>query len=155
MNPDEGTQERENSLVSRAWGVALTTESGFQRARQSGQMSHQQDKRQVGWHRAGWQWDGTESLEEDSSSGIFAFWVIIMTYKKKSQKITKFPGGTWGWWQGTAHWELSSYIPNGTLLSQFHSVLLKHFPRDFPGGPVAQTPHSQSQGPGFNLWSGN
>lgn len=48
MNPDEGTQERENSLVSRAWGVALTTESGFQRARQSGQMSHQQDKRQVG-----------------------------------------------------------------------------------------------------------
>ena len=27
--------------------------------------------------------------------------------------------------------------------------------RDFPGGPVAKTPHSQSRGPGFDLWSGN
>ena len=41
--------------------------------------------------------------------------------------------------------------PNRDLLPQFHSVLLKDFPRDFPGGPVAQTPHSQSQGPGFSL----
>ena len=27
--------------------------------------------------------------------------------------------------------------------------------RDFPGGPVAKTPHSQCRGPGFNPWSGN
>ena len=26
---------------------------------------------------------------------------------------------------------------------------------DFPGGPVAKTPHSQSRGPGFHPWSGN
>ena len=28
-------------------------------------------------------------------------------------------------------------------------------PRDFPGGPVAKTPHSQCSGSGFNPWSGN
>ena len=27
--------------------------------------------------------------------------------------------------------------------------------RDFPGGSVAKTLHSKSQGPRFNLWSGN
>ena len=27
--------------------------------------------------------------------------------------------------------------------------------RDFPGGPVAKTLHSQYRGPGFDLWSGN
>ena len=27
--------------------------------------------------------------------------------------------------------------------------------RDFPGGPVAKTPHSQSRGPRFNPSSGN
>ena len=27
--------------------------------------------------------------------------------------------------------------------------------RDFPGGPVAKTPWSQSKGPEFNPWSGN
>ena len=27
--------------------------------------------------------------------------------------------------------------------------------RDFPGGPVAKTPHSQGRGPGFSPWSGN
>ena len=27
--------------------------------------------------------------------------------------------------------------------------------RDFPGGPVAKTPHSQSRGSRFNPWSGN
>ena len=27
--------------------------------------------------------------------------------------------------------------------------------RDFPGGPVAKTPRSQSRGPGLNPWSGN
>ena len=27
--------------------------------------------------------------------------------------------------------------------------------RDFPGGPVAKTPCSQSKGPGFDPWSGN
>ena len=26
---------------------------------------------------------------------------------------------------------------------------------DFPGGPVAKTPQSQGQGPGFNPWLGN
>ena len=26
---------------------------------------------------------------------------------------------------------------------------------DFPGGPMAKTPCSQSQGPGTNPWSGN
>ena len=26
---------------------------------------------------------------------------------------------------------------------------------DFPGGPVAKTPHSQFRGPRFNPWSGN
>ena len=26
---------------------------------------------------------------------------------------------------------------------------------DFPGGPVAKTPHSQCRGPGFNPWPGN
>ena len=26
---------------------------------------------------------------------------------------------------------------------------------DFPGGPLAKTPHSQCRGPGFDLWSGN
>ena len=26
---------------------------------------------------------------------------------------------------------------------------------DFPGGPVARTPHSQCWGHGFNPWSGN
>ena len=27
--------------------------------------------------------------------------------------------------------------------------------RDFPGGPVAKTPHSQCREPGFEPWSGN
>ena len=27
--------------------------------------------------------------------------------------------------------------------------------REFPGGPVVKTPHSQFRGPGFNPWSGN
>ena len=27
--------------------------------------------------------------------------------------------------------------------------------RDFPGGPVVKTPHSQCRGPGFDPWSGN
>ena len=27
--------------------------------------------------------------------------------------------------------------------------------REFPGGPVAKTPHSQCRGPGFAPWSGN
>ena len=27
--------------------------------------------------------------------------------------------------------------------------------RNFPGGPVAETPHSQCRGPGLDLWSGN
>lgn len=27
--------------------------------------------------------------------------------------------------------------------------------RNFPGGPVAQTPHSPGQGPGWDPWSGN
>ena len=27
--------------------------------------------------------------------------------------------------------------------------------RDFPGGPAAETPHSQSKGPGFDPWSQN
>ena len=26
---------------------------------------------------------------------------------------------------------------------------------DFPGYPVAKTPHAQCRGPGFDLWSGN
>ena len=26
---------------------------------------------------------------------------------------------------------------------------------DFPGGPMAKTPHSQCRGPGFDPWSGN
>ena len=28
-------------------------------------------------------------------------------------------------------------------------------PEDFPGDPVAKTPHFQYRGPGFELWSGN
>ena len=35
------------------------------------------------------------------------------------------------------------------------SVSQKGNSRDFPGGPVAKTPHSQCSGPGFNPWSGN
>ena len=31
----------------------------------------------------------------------------------------------------------------------------KAFLRDFPGGTVAKTPHSQCRGPGFNPLSGN
>ena len=27
--------------------------------------------------------------------------------------------------------------------------------RDFPGGPMAKTPHSQCRKPGFHHWSGN
>ena len=27
--------------------------------------------------------------------------------------------------------------------------------KDFPGGPVVKTPHSQRTGPGFDPWSGN
>ena len=32
---------------------------------------------------------------------------------------------------------------------------LKYLLRDFPGGPVAETPGSQCTGLGFDLWSGN
>ena len=32
---------------------------------------------------------------------------------------------------------------------------LKIILRDFPGGPVGKTPHSQCRGSGFNPWSGN
>ena len=31
----------------------------------------------------------------------------------------------------------------------------KWLQRDFPGGPVAETPHSQCRGPGFDPWLGN
>ena len=32
---------------------------------------------------------------------------------------------------------------------------IKRRNRDFPGGPVAKSPHSQGREPGFNPWSGN
>ena len=38
-------------------------------------------------------------------------------------------------------------------LSAFHAS--EPNPRDFPGGPVAKTPHSQFRGPRFHPWSGN
>ena len=31
---------------------------------------------------------------------------------------------------------------------------IQEYEGDFPGGPVAKTPHSQCGGPGFNPWSG-
>ena len=34
-----------------------------------------------------------------------------------------------------------------------HTIYKEGF-RDFPGGPVAKTPCSQSRGPRFNPWSG-
>ena len=46
------------------------------------------------------------------------------------------------------------------LILQADSFILDNFyfkivMRDFPGGPVAKTLHSQCMGPGFNIWSGN
>ena len=32
---------------------------------------------------------------------------------------------------------------------------IKRTNRDFPGGPVGKTLHSQCRGPGFDPWSGN
>ena len=43
------------------------------------------------------------------------------------------------------------FIIFGTLLDKPSSELLG----DFPGGPVAKTPHSQYRGPGFDPWSRN
>ena len=34
-------------------------------------------------------------------------------------------------------------------------VLKNDLTGDFPGGPVAKTPHYQCRGPGFHPWSGN
>ena len=34
-------------------------------------------------------------------------------------------------------------------------TVLNYIARDFPGGPVAKTPHSQCRGRGFDPWSGN
>ena len=39
--------------------------------------------------------------------------------------------------------------------SAISNGLTKMYWRDFPGGPVAKTPHSQYRGPRFNPWSGN
>ena len=32
---------------------------------------------------------------------------------------------------------------------------MKNLSRDFPGGPVVKTPHSQCRGDGFSPWLGN
>ena len=47
---------------------------------------------------------------------------------------------------------LSLYVKEaaGGSLYLLETVLLGH-----PGGPVAETPHSQCRGPRFNPWSGN
>ena len=37
----------------------------------------------------------------------------------------------------------------------FFFILTRMLSSDFPGGPVAKTPHSQFRGPRFNPWSGN
>ena len=34
-------------------------------------------------------------------------------------------------------------------------LCFKRITRDFPGGPMADTPHSQCRRPGFHPWSGN
>ena len=44
-------------------------------------------------------------------------------------------------------------IANGSLWGIFKLDII-HI-RDFPGGPVGKTLHSQCRGPGVNPWSGN
>ena len=39
--------------------------------------------------------------------------------------------------------------------SAISNGLTKMYWRDFPGGPVAKTPHSQCRAAGFDPWSGN
>ena len=38
---------------------------------------------------------------------------------------------------------------------KYYSAIKKKEIRDFPGGRVDKTPHSECMGPGFNPWSGN
>ena len=52
-----------------------------------------------------------------------------------------------GQWAGIGQ---SSETVRGEILV-FKEILLG----DFPGGPVAKTPHSQRGEPGFDSWSGN
>ena len=52
--------------------------------------------------------------------------------------------------------DLSVLVLSGYVI--YHPIvcgLKEHTFRDFPGGPVAKTLHSQCRGPGFNPWSGN
>ena len=44
----------------------------------------------------------------------------------------------------------------GPYQSYLHGLTLAvNTVEDFPGGPVAKTPHFQSREPGFDPWSGN
>ena len=56
-----------------------------------------------------------------------------------------------------------THIHNGATVTHFSRTSeritrlnsSKSQQRDFPGGPVAKTPHSQYRDPGFNPWPGN
>ena len=67
---------------------------------------------------------------------------------------------TWAWGLGLISLLLLAHPPTGALrcLSAMllaPALLQKTSRSDFPGGPVAKTPYSQSTGPGFDPWSGN
>ena len=52
--------------------------------------------------------------------------------------------------------DLSVLVLSGYVI--YHPIvcgLKEHTFRDFPGGPVAKTLHSQCRGPRFDPWSGN
>ena len=46
-------------------------------------------------------------------------------------------------------------LPGWPAEESTHSIVKSQEERDFPGGAVDKTPHSQCRGPGFNPWSGN
>lgn len=56
-----------------------------------------------------------------------------------------------------AHCLKRSQVPGCLRGTTFHkeSKTEENEKMDFPGSPVAKTPHSRCRGPGFNHWSGN
>ena len=58
--------------------------------------------------------------------------------------------------QGTLKSLLQHHNLKASVLCQTNQVVKTKIrrKRDFPGDPVAKTPHSQCKGPGFNTWSG-
>ena len=80
---------------------------------------------------------------------------IAHEWKCKPSTVTLSWSHDWFQWTLTLN---LNYLEASTLLTPDtfrEERQFKYHWRNFPGGPVAKTPHSQCRGSGFDPWSGN